>query len=176
MYDQAYIEYLAHFHSTRDYFECHEILEDRWKEEGTLDKDSIWVGFIQLAVTLYHHRRGNFEGAKRTLKKSRQALQQHDHELNHTFSLDSSKLMALLNEIKGNLEEQKDYQSVQLPIVDPTLLTLVTDECTKLGATFGAVSDFTDRLIIDRHRERDRSEVIEERERQLNLRKGLRQS
>ncbi|PAD68333.1 hypothetical protein CHH83_14265, partial [Bacillus sp. 7586-K] len=33
MYDQEYIDFLVHFHCDRDYFECHEILEEHWKKD-----------------------------------------------------------------------------------------------------------------------------------------------
>lgn len=32
MYPPEYIEFLYHFHCDRDYFECHEILEELWKK------------------------------------------------------------------------------------------------------------------------------------------------
>ena len=58
-FPQKYIEYLVHFHGDRDYFECHEILEEYWKKIDNGNKESIWVGLIQLAVANYHHRRKN---------------------------------------------------------------------------------------------------------------------
>ena len=67
MYPSEYIQFLAHFHGDRDYFECHELLEDYWKKTDSRNKNSIWVGFILLSVSLYHHRRNNFSGAQRTL-------------------------------------------------------------------------------------------------------------
>src|SRR4051812_35918732 len=70
MYPEAFVHYMAHFHGDRDYFECHEILEEHWKEHDKGNKDSIWVAFIQLAVGCYHHRRGNVSGASRTLQKA----------------------------------------------------------------------------------------------------------
>lgn len=33
MYPEAYVAFLHEFHTTRDYFECHEILEEYWKED-----------------------------------------------------------------------------------------------------------------------------------------------
>ena len=74
MYPKEYIQFLTHFNGDRDYFECHEILEEYWKKSNDLKKDSIWVGFILLAVSRYHHRRGNFKGAKRTLEKAMNIL------------------------------------------------------------------------------------------------------
>lgn len=70
MYPKEYIQFLAHFHGDRDYFECHELLEDYWKKTDSGNKDSIWVGLILVAVSSYHHRRSNFIGAKRTLEKA----------------------------------------------------------------------------------------------------------
>ncbi len=64
MYPKAYIDYLVEFHATRDYFECHEILEEYWKEDPPKKRKRYWVGFIQLAVALYHHRRQNTAGQK----------------------------------------------------------------------------------------------------------------
>lgn len=70
MYPDAYIQFLVHFHGDRDYFECHEILEEYWKETIKGDKQSIWVGLIMLAVSNYHFRRNNNSGAQRTLQKA----------------------------------------------------------------------------------------------------------
>lgn len=53
MYPKAYIEYLVHFHSDRDYFECHEILEEHWKQDG---RNKGWLVLIQTAVAFYHYR------------------------------------------------------------------------------------------------------------------------
>ncbi len=56
MYAKAYIEYLAHFHGTRDYFECHEVLEEHWKAVDPKNRSSVWVLLIQIAVSMYHAR------------------------------------------------------------------------------------------------------------------------
>ena len=69
-YPKAYILYLVHFHGDRDYFECHEILEEHWKEMDPKDRMSHWVGLIQIAVAVYHERRENRQGAIRTLTKA----------------------------------------------------------------------------------------------------------
>ena len=31
-YPEAYTDYLCYFHGARDYFECHEVMEEYWKE------------------------------------------------------------------------------------------------------------------------------------------------
>lgn len=74
MYPKPYIDYLVYFHTNRDYFECHEVLEEHWKVADPRHRNVLWVGLIQVAVSLYHHRRSNYVGAERTMKKQFQFL------------------------------------------------------------------------------------------------------
>lgn len=51
-----------------EFFECHEVVEDLWNETTGADRE-FQKGFIQAAVALEHHRRGNprgFESVMRT--------------------------------------------------------------------------------------------------------------
>ena len=48
-YPEAYIDFLVHFHGDRDWFECHERLEEYWKEHPDDPKSDTWVGLIQVA-------------------------------------------------------------------------------------------------------------------------------
>ena len=34
----TFVQFLTHFNDTHDYFECHEVLEDYWKEIAPNDK------------------------------------------------------------------------------------------------------------------------------------------
>lgn len=48
--------------NTRDWYECHETLEDLWVgEEG--EARYFYQGVLQVAVALHHWRNGNFGGA-----------------------------------------------------------------------------------------------------------------
>ncbi|QEM68069.1 DUF309 domain-containing protein [Geobacter sp. FeAm09] len=48
--------------NTRDWYECHETLEDLWVgEEG--DVRDFYQGILQVAVALHHWRNGNYGGA-----------------------------------------------------------------------------------------------------------------
>jgi uncharacterized protein len=149
MYDQAYIEYLAHFHGTRDYFECHEVLEDRWKRERPLDRESILVAFIQLAVALYHQRRGNYKGAKRILKKGIAKFNKHRQSL-HQFGLIQEDFFCLLSTLQNNIDQQNLYKSVNLPIY-LELESLVKEECKKLGCSYSSKSDLDNPNLIHKH-------------------------
>lgn len=167
---EDYLSYLVEFHGTRDYFECHEILEEYWKETAPKERDSHWVGLIQIAVALYHDRRGNKPGASRTLAKAISNLRCKKAELQQ-LGLDSKALLELLQQTHERMLLNKPYQSINLPINDPELLAHCQSLCNQEGYTWCMESDCTNLELVDRHLTRDRSEVILERNRQLSLRK-----
>jgi predicted metal-dependent hydrolase len=56
-----------------EFFECHEVLEAAWLEAAGEDKVFL-QGLIQVAVSFYHLRRGNFSGAGRLLRAALEKL------------------------------------------------------------------------------------------------------
>jgi uncharacterized protein len=159
----AFIKYLYHFHVDRDYFECHEILEEFWKEETEQQKNSIWVGFILLAVANYHHRRNNFPGAIRTLEKAIAILNSHKGKIGK-LGITETELLSILNYHLGMLKGNNPYQSYSLPITENVLINqcLSINENAKLN--WGNKSNLSDESLIHRHKLRDRSDVIKERQ------------
>jgi uncharacterized protein len=160
-YPESYIAYLIEYHATRDYFECHELLEEYWK---SLPKDAanrgLWVGLIQIAVAQYHHRRGNARGA---VMMFRQAASRIDAQGACMVGLDAVELHRLLQERISSLETKGDAASFvefDLPIADTVLLGTCVAICRKRGHTWGAPSNMTDRPLIHRHMLRDRSDVV----------------
>jgi predicted metal-dependent hydrolase len=171
LYPKQYIQFLAHFNGDRDYFECHEILEEYWKESKDKSKDSIWVGFILLAVSRYHHRRKNFNGANRTLEKAIKIFSLHDREPN-LLGLDGDIFFPMLSKLLTQTDKKESYQSITLPISDPSLLEACKKECQNKGFNWGQESNLEDESIIHRHKLRDRTNVIEERVEALKNKKG----
>jgi uncharacterized protein len=173
LYPAQYIEFLAHFNGDRDYFECHEILEEYWKGISTSNrsKDSIWVGFILLAVSRYHHRRRNFNGAKRTLKKAINIFSLYNCEP-ILLGLSSDLFFPLLSKLLVQVDKEESYQSITLPISDPALFEACIKECQNKGFNWGQDSNFDDENIIHRHKLRDRTNIIEERIESLKNKKG----
>ncbi|MGG0716634.1 DUF309 domain-containing protein [Robertmurraya massiliosenegalensis] len=161
MYPKEYIEYLVHFHGDRDYFECHEVLEEYWKKVDKSNKNSVLVGFILLAVSNYHHRRENFSGAARTLKKAIAILQQYELE---PYGLAESEFLPLLKKRLVRIEERQEYKSLNFPIYDSSLIEACKKACEQKGLSWCVVSDLSNDEIVHRHLLRDRSEVIQERE------------
>ncbi|WP_042355216.1 DUF309 domain-containing protein [Bacillus rubiinfantis] len=171
MYPKEYVDYLVHFHGDRDYFECHEILEDYWKQTDSGNKESIWVGLILIAVSAYHHRRRNFSGAKRTLEKAIKACELGRASLSK-LGLDEATLLALLHERQVMIDMKQLYTSFSLPIHDSALLNECLKTCMQYGLKWNTESDLSNDLIIHRHTLRDRSGVIAERNRRLQSKKA----
>ncbi|WP_134684525.1 DUF309 domain-containing protein [Brevibacillus migulae] len=166
MYPHAYIAYLAHFHGDRDYFECHELLEEYWKSLPDDQRSVLWVGLIQIAVSLYHQRRGNFPGADKMMKSAIRILDNERPALAR-LGLDPSALIQQLKSKAQEIKQQVPYESINLPLTDGQLLISCKQWCEEHGMTFGQPSDLSEPLLIHRHTLRDRSEVIRERERSL---------
>lgn len=161
-YPQAYLQYLVHFHGNRDYFECHEVLEEYWKEVDPGNRSSHWVGLIQIAVGLYHYRRKNEHGAKRMLEKALRNMKEN-RELFNGLGLDSSTLINTLEKTIRDIDEQLPYNSPELPIKDPELLKKAEELCEKQGYKWCMPSDLSNNELIHRHSMRDRTPVITER-------------
>ncbi|RDU35010.1 DUF309 domain-containing protein [Neobacillus piezotolerans] len=170
MYPDAFINYLAHFHGDRDYFECHEILEEYWKEIDKGNRDSIWVGFIQLAVGCYHYRRQNIAGATKTLAKARSIFSGGEKAL-ISLGIDEKKLLSRLDGLISRVKEEKEYTGFTIPIKDSKLEELCIQACRVKGAVWCDDSCHPPASIIDRHKIRDRSMVISERVEALERKK-----
>ncbi|TYS18995.1 DUF309 domain-containing protein [Rossellomorea vietnamensis] len=159
-YPNDYLDFLIHFHCDRDYFECHEVLEEYWKETDPGNRESVWVGLIQIAVGFYHYRRENRSGAVRILRKGTNILKQHPNSLK-SLGIDFDKLLPLLEETLKNIVSGIDYQSIDLPL-NEELTQLCEQECRKIGKL-----DVIPDSIIHRHALRDRSDVIKMRKEAL---------
>ncbi|MFE4893586.1 DUF309 domain-containing protein [Peribacillus butanolivorans] len=170
-YPEDYLSFLVHFHGTRDYFECHEILEEYWKDTAPKERDSHWVGLIQIAVALYHDRRGNKQGATRTLAKAVANLRSKKVEL-QLLGLDPEELLNLLQNTHARMLSKKPYESINLPITDQELIVQCQAICSQEGYVWCTDSDMANLSLIDKHLKRDRSDVISERARQLSLRRA----
>lgn len=174
MYPKAYIDFLHYFHCDRDYFECHEVLEEHWKEKASGERKLHWVGLIQIAVGLYHHRRGNFNGAKRMLTNAVSIIRKHSDEIDR-LALDSSKLIELLEDILTKIERKDPYSSFDLPLTDETLLISCMKRAAEEKQVWGAPSDLQNKSLIHRHSTRNRDDVIQERLTQLIKRQQKRE-
>ena len=59
------------------FFECHEVLEQRWRELADSSKD-FYKGLIQAAVAFHHWSRGNLPGALTLARSSATYLKRYE--------------------------------------------------------------------------------------------------
>lgn len=171
-YPQPYIDYLIYFHAERDFFECHEVMEEFWKAHPGDVHASTYVGLIQIAVSLYHQRRGNRKGAVKMLSQS----------LVNLTDAGMTQLGLEPGIMRQRLEERLRllhvpgtvYTDLDLPIADPKLESLCLQQCGEHKLVWLSPSDLQDDYLIHKHTLRDRSHVIAERERSRRQKQHLR--
>jgi hypothetical protein len=157
----AITEYLIHFHGDRDWFECHEILEEYWKQRpGAANADTL-VGLIQIAVGLYHERRGNLSGAGKMLRSSLLRLQQHALR---ELGLDGERLMELVRDRLQRIERGSAsgeaaqagaknagaFVDLDLPFADCELEAACREACEARGWSWKGPSALHDPDLVHR--------------------------
>lgn len=162
-FPKAYVSYLVEFHASRDYFECHELLEEYWKEHPSDPLADTWVGFIQLAVGSYHERRGNQRGAFKMFKQAERRLLQAPLD---QLGIESDSLFIQLSNRLASVQtnEKSPFIDINLFIIDDELRRLCREECDERGLTWGSPSPMDNDALIHRHSLRDRSGVIAARQ------------
>ncbi|GIQ67662.1 DUF309 domain-containing protein [Xylanibacillus composti] len=174
-YPKAYVDYLVYFHAARDYFECHEVMEEYWKEHPDDPLKEVWHVCIQLAVTAYHERRGNFAGALKMLKQARSRMRATGMPLLlNKAGLDAERLNSMTEHWQCKLEtasseglqEQNEsrFADPVLPIVDQSLLQASRAEAERRGLMWLAPSRMDEASLIHKHKLRDRSDVMKARQ------------
>jgi predicted metal-dependent hydrolase len=170
VYPQAFIDYLVYFHTQRDFFECHEVLEEYWKEHPDDPLASAYVGLIQVAVSLYHQRRFNLPGAGKMLKSALNILNDADMM---KLGIDAVRFR---RELQTRLEQLSEsdfqYEDMDIPLADPLLQDLCLKLSTVKKLTWQTPSNLTDHYLIHKHTLRDRSVVIAERERSRQMKQA----
>ncbi|MDG0813018.1 DUF309 domain-containing protein [Cohnella rhizosphaerae] len=159
----AFVHYLAEYHGTRDYFECHEIMEEYWKQKKEAAYEGSWLVLIRIAVMQYHARRGNGSGALKLLAKADSEL---DTERMDELGLDGRQLKRMLGLRKARWADASGvaYDDFNLPIVDRDLLDAAVRKSEALGAAWLSPGDRAEERVVHRHLARDRTDVVQARE------------
>jgi len=157
----SFVAFLKHFNETFDYFECHELLEDYWKEVSPRQKNHALTALILLATSMYHWRRGNYSGAIKTMKSS---LKRMEETKNSPFfeNFNYQKLTENMNSSLLLMESNKEFQQFSIVVTNPTLQSLVHKLDMKMNDDL--------HFLIHKHMLRDRSEILEERDREKKKR------
>jgi predicted metal-dependent hydrolase len=124
MNDSRYLAYISHFNEDRDYFECHEVMEELWLEEG---RSSLLQGLLQAAVGLHHWDNGNRSGAAKLMTA---ALVKLSSYADVVLGLDLLSLRRNLEQSLIVLSEMPDdapFQAFLLEVCDPALHAAVKE-------------------------------------------------
>lgn len=122
-YPQLYIEFLHYFNKERDYYECHEVLEELWLEEA---RNPFYQGLLQVAVGLYHFRNGNINGAVKLFRSALGKLEQFPDDC---FGIDLGRVKRETKDYLVKLEQYERepiaFYDLNIEIHDPDLQHLV---------------------------------------------------
>lgn len=156
LFHPLFVDYCSYFNGNEDYFECHEVLEEYWKEIAPGEKQHPLVGYVQLATGLYHWRRGNFAGANRILQKAMVIFQKSDDSPFYEYIHKQDLLEHMQNSLL-RIQHSQHFIAFQLPIVNDPLQLLVSQKMTSLPS-------LSTQYIMNKHMLRDRSDILAARE------------
>jgi len=105
-YPNEYLEFIRLFNREK-FFEAHEVLELRWREEQGEVRD-YYQGLIQIAAVFVHLQKGTPEGGKKLLKTATQYLQKYGAIF---MGLDLKRLLA---ETGACLLSDRDFPRIAL--------------------------------------------------------------
>jgi len=155
LFHPLFKQFITYFNEHEDYFECHEVLEEYWKEIAPRDKTHPLTALILLATGMYHWRRGNFIGAKRSLEKSDERFQANDSS-DFYKGIHLSQMLDYIHESIEFVQKKKEFQAFKIVITSPELIEAI-DKQPSLVPLVGE-------QLINKHMLRDRSEVLKARE------------
>lgn len=122
-YERLYVEFLYYFNEARDYFECHEVMEELWLEEG---RAPIYQGLLQIAVGLYHHRNGNISGS---IKLFTQGIDKLHHLPEQSLGIHLGRLVADSQTYVAKLLRLESvpfaFYDLNIEVLDPRLQELL---------------------------------------------------
>lgn len=157
---QQYLDFLFEFHMTRDYFECHEIMETYWKKTKPLtDEKCGAVALLQLSISLYHWRRKNYDGALYEIKRVYDNLAYTLKDLVEVYNLAALDFAEDISDLVYLIETRQEYYDYNLPLEQPVLSAYCEE--FELTSSWQAPSPMDDSSVIDHHlpQYRDNQEV-----------------
>ncbi len=119
MYPRQYIQFLYTFNTLADYYECHDLLEDLWLEEG---REPFYQGLLQVAVSIYHVQNGNLSGGQKMMPRAIQKLQNYPSEW---MGIQLDQVVRDSQCFLQELHDNNRSTSFQIVIIDPSLTALV---------------------------------------------------
>ncbi|BCU80682.1 hypothetical protein JIR001_04650 [Polycladomyces abyssicola] len=122
-YPELYVRFLCLFNLERDYYTCHDVMEELWLEEG---RDLFYQGLLQTAVGLHHCRNQNTGGAVKLMTAALNKLVSYPDVF---MGIDVAKLKqdveAYLDQLQDCARQSIPHDDLTIEILDPILKRLV---------------------------------------------------
>jgi predicted metal-dependent hydrolase len=122
MSDHRFVAFILYFNRDRDYYECHEVMEELWLEEG---RSSLLQGLLQAAVGLHHWDNGNRSGAAMLMNAAQDKLQGYEDVVLGLDLVDLRKNLSESLKAIANSPDTAPFRSFKLIILDKDLLQTV---------------------------------------------------
>lgn len=156
LFHPLFIDYCAYFNGNHDYFECHEVLEDYWKQIAPGEKNHPLVGYIQIATGMYHWRRNNIPGALRMLQKGSDIIR--SNRTSPFFSyIDTTDLLSQCNKSIDSIHQGLMFRPFPLKIRHPLLHMKMCEKIDSLPL-------LSEQFLLHKHMLRDRTDILKSRE------------
>lgn len=155
LFHPLFLQFILYFNEQQDYFECHEVLEEYWKSVSPNDKSHALTAWILLSTGMYHWRRNNTIGAKRSLEKA-QIRFTLDPESEYYSGIDIEDMHLKLKNSIDLVSKSKEFKPFTLSILSDELNQRVQKQQMPLAL----IGD----ELIHKHMRRDRSEILKARE------------
>ncbi|KGR90390.1 hypothetical protein CD30_11940 [Ureibacillus massiliensis 4400831 = CIP 108448 = CCUG 49529] len=156
LFHPLFVQYFTYFNGNKDYFECHEVLEEYWKILAPGDKKHSLVGYIQLATGMYHWRRNNQKGALKIFKKAYRNLELNKSSI-FVQCIDSEDLQLKCRNCISQMEQGLPFTSFQIVLLNNDLQKLVDKQIENLPT-------YSYDFLLNKHMLRDRSDILKERD------------
>lgn len=102
-----------HLFNEREFFDCHEVLEDAWNLQSEPEKQ-LTQGILQIAVGFYHFLRGNKVGTIKLFKRGIPRVKPFEEQ---ACSVELSEFIKVVEEDLKLLEEGADDSQIQIPVI-----------------------------------------------------------
>ncbi|WP_223069634.1 DUF309 domain-containing protein [Paenibacillus caui] len=124
-FDPLLVAFLIYFNRDRDYFECHEAMEELWLSKGS---EPLYKGLLQVAVGLFHFRAGNVVGSLKMLRSAADKLAPYPSDsLGIDFERLKREVIQYVKQLEQHCEEPFPYYDLSIHIVDPRLAEAVEE-------------------------------------------------
>jgi len=167
LHNRYFINFIVYFNENQDFFEGHEVLEEYWNSFQHRNKEHPLIGYILLSTGMYHWRRGNLVGGKRTLRKALKKLLKTEIEYpNFTDGIDFKELLICIDTALQHIENNEPFYSFPIHILSEDIFSLVETIKPQMKLLPLGSDD-----LIHKHMLRDRSSILQARNEKLDEKK-----